>query len=89
MDENPNPENLQDDIIPGGLAPERKHERHAPEAAALDADEIVEWDEPVEATGHRVPRVEMEDEESPVIQLVEQGLEKADDSTREQAQGSE
>ena len=54
----------------------------APETGSPDVEEIVTWDEPVEARGEQAPRIGLEDEASVAEQLVEEGVDEADHDRR-------
>ena len=74
-----------DDIDPDEI--ENASEQVSDEALGdpeVDADtaNLTAWDEPVESAGGAVPKMGMEDEISPVEQLVEEGLDEADREQR-------
>lgn len=57
----------------------------APEATDPALGEMTAWDDPIDQAGRRVPAVPLEDEVSAAEQLVQDGLEEADHSTRNAA----
>ncbi len=76
--------NDDDDISPEELevaADETPTDVTAPELSP-ETEELVEWDEPPESTGHAVPKVLPEDETSAAEQLVREGTDEADRDRR-------
>ena len=82
MKETPLTPDLTGRILSGDLGPRPREAGDAPEATEPETEELIAWDEPVESAGHRVPTVELEDENSAAIELVEEGLDAADDDLR-------
>jgi len=76
--------NDDDDISPEELevaADETPTDVTAPELSS-ETKELVEWDQPPEATGHAAPKVLPDDETSIAEQLVEEGTDEADRDRR-------
>jgi hypothetical protein len=81
--ESPKP-NDDDDLSPEELdvaADETPTDVVAPELTP-QTEELVEWDESPEATGHAVPKVTPEDETSIAEQLVNEGTDEAERERR-------
>lgn len=54
---------------------------HAPEVNPV-TEELTEWDNPVDSSGHPVVRIEPEDEDEVLEHLVEDGVDVADSEQR-------
>lgn len=54
----------------------------APETVDSGTEDLVTWDEPVEASGYRAPRLMADDDATIGETLIEEGLEEADHNQR-------